>query len=886
VTTAERLSAALSDRYRIARELGSGGMATVYLADDLRHRRKVAIKVLRPELAASLGPERFLREIEVAAQLTHPHILPLHDSGAVDGFLFYVMPYIDGESLRTRLDRAGELPIPEAVRILREVADALSHAHALGVVHRDIKPDNVMLSGRHALVMDFGVAKAVSEATGKTTLTTAGVALGTPTYMAPEQAVADPHLDHRVDIYALGAMGYELIAGRPPFTGRSPQEVLSMHVTQAPDPVDRYRPAIPAALGDIIMRCLAKRPADRFQSADELVERLEPLSTPSGGITPTMTRPVKALVPLRSHRTWVIAGLAAILLLGAFGIGVLGNRTAEPVVLGRRTQVTIAPELELDPALSPDGKLIAYVSGSPATFRLFVRQVDGGTPVEVAPGGEAPQRAPRWSPDGSALLYAGPGGLYRVPALGGVPQQIIGADPAERRFPTSSDAAWSPDGRAIAYATGDSIVVRELATGLSRAIAGGQGFHLPAWSPDGRWIAVTQGATAFMFGGRFLGDLSPSRIVLVPSEGGAAIEIAGGGSLNVDPTWRSAGELFLISNRDGARDIYRLRIRRDGRPDGAPDRITTGLNPHSISIAADGSSLAYATFLETVNVWMLPASPSPGDVPRQLTTEQQIIEGFDISPDGRWIAFDSNRDGSQHIFRMPVAGGSVQRLTDGPWDDFLPTFSPDGRQLAFHSYRLGTRRVFTIGAEGGTPEQVTSAPGSQLQAAWAPDGNALVFDHRDATPGSGPGIHLVRRTADGWSEPVELARTRTSAVAGGPGPHVSSDGRLVAFIDADSLRVVPLAGGPVRTVFARSDESAIRANWAPDGKAVYVITEDSIGSALWHVPLAGAPRRVARLGERERQVTRYGFEIRDHGIYFTQGERQADISVVTLGRPE
>src|SRR5688500_18430983 len=201
---AARLAGALADRYRIERELGAGGMATVYLAEDIRHHRKVAIKVLRPELAASLGPERFLREIEVAARLTHPLILPLHDSGALDGFLFYVMPFIDGESLRTRLDRVGELPIADTVRILREVADALSHAHGLGVVHRDIKPDNVMLSGRHAMVMDFGVARAVSEATGRNALTTAGVALGTPTYMAPEQVAADPHLDHRVDLYALG----------------------------------------------------------------------------------------------------------------------------------------------------------------------------------------------------------------------------------------------------------------------------------------------------------------------------------------------------------------------------------------------------------------------------------------------------------------------------------------------------------------------------------------------------------------------------------------------------------------------------------------------------------------------------------------------------------
>ena len=258
-----RLTSALADRYRIERELGTGGMATVYLAQDVRHSRQVAVKVLKPELAASLGPDRFLREIEVAARLTHPHILPLHDSGAADGFLYYVMPYIDGESLRRRLDRAGELPIPEAVRVLREVADALAYAHEQGVVHRDIKPDNVLISGRHALVMDFGVAKAVSEATGRQALTTLGVALGTPAYMAPEQAAADPHVDHRADIYALGVMGYELVTGRPPFSGGSPQQVLAAHITTPPVPVTVHRPAVPERLANVIMRALEKKPADR-----------------------------------------------------------------------------------------------------------------------------------------------------------------------------------------------------------------------------------------------------------------------------------------------------------------------------------------------------------------------------------------------------------------------------------------------------------------------------------------------------------------------------------------------------------------------------------------------------------------------------------------------
>ncbi|MEP6745631.1 MAG: serine/threonine-protein kinase, partial [Gemmatimonadota bacterium] len=290
-TSLDRLTAALADRYIIERELGAGGMATVYLAEDLKHHRKVAVKVLRPDLAASLGAERFLREIAVAARLQHPHILPLHDSGEADGFLYYVMPYVEGESLRGRLAHSGELPIHDVVRILSEVADALAYAHGRGVVHRDIKPDNVMLSGRHALVVDFGVAKAVSEATGRQSLTTVGVALGTPAYMAPEQAAAEELIDHRADIYALGVMGYELLTGHPPFTGMSAQQVLAAHVTQAPVQLSERRAACPPALAAVVMRCLEKRPADRWQSAEEVTRQLDAMVTPSGGMPPTSAVP-------------------------------------------------------------------------------------------------------------------------------------------------------------------------------------------------------------------------------------------------------------------------------------------------------------------------------------------------------------------------------------------------------------------------------------------------------------------------------------------------------------------------------------------------------------------------------------------------------------------
>ncbi|MEO7251338.1 MAG: protein kinase, partial [Arenimonas sp.] len=330
MTTIEaRLTAALADRYRLEREIGAGGMATVYLAEDLKHQRKVAIKVLRPELAAALGPDRFMQEIAIAARLQHPHILAVHDSGEADGFLYYVMPYVEGESLRERLLRQGELPVHEAVRLLLEIADALAHAHASGVVHRDIKPENVMLSGRHALVMDFGVAKAVSEASARKFATTVGVALGTPAYMAPEQATADPNLDHRADIYALGVLGYELLTGRPPFIEGSPQQILAAHLTKAPEMITVHRPGIPPALAAVIMRALAKQPADRWQTAEELVTQLEPLTTPSGGITPAATRPLSAMVPsgrLKSRYASVGLALATIAVVAIL----LWNRQPAP----------------------------------------------------------------------------------------------------------------------------------------------------------------------------------------------------------------------------------------------------------------------------------------------------------------------------------------------------------------------------------------------------------------------------------------------------------------------------------------------------------------------------------------------------------------------------
>ena len=347
-----RIRNALAERYEIEREIGRGGMATVFRARDLRHKRAVAIKVLHADLAASVGADRFLREIETVAGLSHPHILPLFDSGEAGGFLYYVMPYVDGESLRARLERGGELPVAETVRVLGEVADALQYAHHRGVVHRDIKPENVLFSGRHALVTDFGVAKAVSASVSAQSFTTAGMAIGTPAYMAPEQAAADPQVDHRADLYALGVLGYEMLSGEPPFRGRSSQAILAAHMTQEPEPLDQRRSGAPVALTEVIMQLLAKRPADRPQSAEQVQRQLENMPVASG-TTRTASHPSQK----SEKRKAMLAGAAiAVVALVGTALAVRG-RGVESTLDPKRVVVASFENRTGDSSLDPIGDM-------------------------------------------------------------------------------------------------------------------------------------------------------------------------------------------------------------------------------------------------------------------------------------------------------------------------------------------------------------------------------------------------------------------------------------------------------------------------------------------------------------------------------------------------
>ncbi len=892
----DQLQRALGAPYRIERELGQGGMATVFLAEDLKHQRRVAVKVLRPELAAALGADRFTREIRIAAQLQHPHILPLLDSGEAGGFLYYVMPYVDGQSLRDRLTRQGELPVQEAVRLLVEVTDALAFAHAQGVVHRDIKPDNVLLSGRHALVMDFGVAKALAvsqrpggpEGTKVPTLglTSAGVAIGTPAYMAPEQATADPNLDHRVDIYAVGVMAYELLTGHTPFHGLTPQQMLAAQVTEQPAPMSRYRPSLSPALQAVVMRCLAKHPADRWQTAQELLAQLEPLMTPSGGVTPAQTVPVKAVTRLETAlgaKALLLAG-AALLALIAAAIGwVVTHRRPAEVVLGRRTQVTLDPGLELDPALSPDGKLVAYAAGPSGDAKLYVRQLDGGSTLAVTAGATGDLRRPQWTPDGARIAFQSPRGIELVAALGGTPRLLVPSPAPD----TAADLAWSPDGKRFVYRQGDSLFVRGTEGGAPRRLVAGRELYSPSWSPDGKWIAYVTGNAFYIYGPRSqLGNLAPSRIMVVPAGGGTPVLVTGENALNLSPIWLPAGrQLLFVSNRDGGRDVYRVTLSTRGIPEAEPERLTTGLNAATISLTPDGRRLAYSSFLQTSNVWALTVpkgAPAPASRARPVTTGNQIVESFDVSSDGRWLAFDTDRNGPADIYRRLLAGGEDERLTTDPADDFQPHYSRDGREINFHAFRGGTRDIFVMPAAGGEARPVIATPAQERNAGWSPDGRRISF----ASDVTGRfEVYTVQRAGDGWGKPAQLTRT------GGIFPFWSPDGRTIAYSWNSGVELVPADGGerrplPMTGSIAGRQSDAFASTWAPDSRHVYtVVSTDTMPfQTMWSVPIdGGAPRPVIHFDDPLATFGRGAFAARDSTIYFALLRSESDVWVAEVG---
>jgi eukaryotic-like serine/threonine-protein kinase len=879
------LAAALSDRYRLERELATGGMAVVYLARDLKHDRDVALKVLKADVAAAIGGDRFLAEIRTTARLKHPHILPLFDSGAAAGALFYVMPFVEGESLRARVRRSGALPLGEVVAILRQVADALAYAHAHGVIHRDVKADNVLVADGQAFLADFGVARAFAPVDPGATVTRTTAVLGTPAYMAPEQFVGGT-VDQRVDLYAFGALAYELLTGAPPFSTISP-EVAAAQLTQPPEEIAKRRRDVPPPLAALVMRCLEKSPASRPAQMQEVIAVLDGLG-----------RRVAAEGARRRRRLWAAAA-AVIVMAGVFWYRDARVDTGPALRAGRLTHVTTDAGLELDPALSPDGRMLAYVAGPPGHMRIFVRELAGGraVPLLEAPS-DVTQRWPQWSPDGAQLVFeagrpsiislktltAGLGGLFTTTPIGGSARSLPlpGVPGGQASSPT-----WSPDGTRLAFSDGEALYVMPAdGQGPAKRVASGVDVHGPRWSPDGSRLAYVTDGSVFTFGADGLGNVGNTTLMVLTFATGDTVKLTDGNTLDTSPAWMpDSRTLLFISSRGGGRDVYSVRLAVNGQPDGEPRRLTSGASAHGISVARDGSLLLYSSYAPSANVWSIdiPGSgaASVADA-QQVTFGNEKIEKLTVSKDGLWLAYDSDVNGTADVWKMRLAGGRPEQVTRGPNHKFVNDWSPDGSELVFHSMQPGGQRdLFVVSADGTHVERVTDGPAEEQHAGWSADGNAIVFD---STPHSGGGTQafIVRRAQRGapWSRPQQLTHN------GSTDPKWSPRDPLIAFCIDGQLRVIAPDGSGERVlVDSRTDGGDPQyAVWSPDGQTIYYKSYDQERrSSIRGVPVGGGPSRLlVRFDLASRRSSRREFATDGRRFFFTVATDESDIWALEL----
>jgi Tol biopolymer transport system component len=861
-----RLNEALEGRYRIERELGEGGMARVYLAEDLRHERKVALKVLRPELAAVVGAERFLAEIRTTANLQHPHILPLFDSGEAGGFLFYVMPYVGGVSLRDRLDREHQLPVDEAMRIATNVAEALDYAHKQGVIHRDIKPANVLLQSGKPVVSDFGIALAVGAAGGGR-LTETGVSLGTPHYMSPEQATGDVNVGPTADVYALGCVLYEMLVGHPPHTGRTAQAVLGSIITGSPDPVAKHRATVPANVDAVIRRALEKVPADRFASAQDIGREL---ANPAFRHGDPVTGPGAAS---RLSRLVALAGWATAVLL-AVVLGVSGFQADPPTRL-TRASIQLPPEEMWDPRgghleLSSDGSVLVYRGvGEGGNSMLWVRRWDNlhATPL---PGSERGWE-PAISPDGTEVVFDTPGPPVYVVSLGG---------------------------------------------GQRRTVAEGS-YCCPSWSSDGEWIYLSD-ISGFAEGGA----KQLRGVRRVPATGGAVEEVTSidGLHLLTDPLPGDRGLLMMERSAEADEDWVVVldfasgeltRLALGTAPRYSPTGHVLYVDPQRRLIAAPfdlrtltltGPGIVLADNLATLSTGngffsvsesgriVYLTQPSVGGAgqlvpvrvrrdgtvatidPGWSMTGSASFTSIGLSPDGGRLAVSiQDAEGRWDLWVKSLDRGALSRTTFAGTTNFRATWSGDGQRLTFpgDAAATGDLNVWTARADGtGSPAMVLDREATISEAFYSPDGAWLVFREGTDVAGThgrlvgtvgGQGDIFAMRTDDGTVVPL----VATDFLA--HSPTLSPDGRWLAYVadltgrsevyvspfpDTGSGRQQVSVSGGVEPVWAHSGRELFYRNGADEMVAVAVSTgegfrvegEEILFAAGAYLPGVGHPQ--------------------------------------------
>jgi len=808
----ERLTIALAGRYRLERLLGQGGMATVYLAHDLKHDRQVALKVLKPELAAVLGAERFVVEIKTTAALSHPHILPLFDSGEADGFLYYVMPFVEGETLRARLNRETQLGVDDAVRLTREIAEALAYAHSRGVIHRDIKPENILLQGGRAMVADFGIALAVSAAAGDR-MTETGLSLGTPHYMSPEQATAEKELTGRSDVYSLASVCYEMLAGEPPHMGNSAQQIIMKIITDRPRPVSELRGSVPPHVAAALAKALEKLPADRFETAEAFSEALaNPSFTAASkwgmGVPHTLppARPAAATIAAVGVAGLAVGAVVAVLLRAPTPpVETLRFETPAPAGM----EFSRERDQDVPFALSPDGRHMAYVlrSATRATNQLYLRSLEQLEPTLISTAVHA--ASPFFSPDGRWIGYFvdSEHSLYKVPVSGG-PAVRLASDVAQ----FSSSGHWSSDDW-IYYTSTGGVLSRVRGTGGAPTVVtsanGVRWRGAPFALPGGRMVIVSTCAAS---SNCVAGDVE---VVDIPT-GDTRVLVRG-----AHRAWYLGDGILAYAVEDGA--VFGVPFDAErGELAGEAVLILSGVSTLApgvsrLHVTASGSmiyqrSMGGASEIDVVEVDRR-GRPSarirlegPFRTPRYAPTGDRLVLSRD---DGNvptlWI-FDVAA-----ATLAPVAAGEAGTR---------PAWSPDGGTIAFLGIGSGEAAIKTVRADAGGAAEPLLNTESAGTPSYSRDGMWLIYDGALGLPETGEDVYAVRvdvpvseRTPQAV---VSSAATEESGV-------VSPDGRWIAYTSNES-GITQVFVRPFRREGGRWLVSAAAAGgplWSSDREIVY-----------------------------------------------------------------
>ncbi len=860
MTDLDRLTTALSDRYSIERELGAGGMATVYLAQDVKHDRKVAVKVLRPELAAVIGAERFLSEIKTTANLQHPHILALHDSGEADSFLYYVMPYIDGESLRDRLDREKQLPVDDAVRLASQVASALDYAHRHQVIHRDIKPENILLQDDAALVADFGIALAASKA-GGTRMTETGMSLGTPTYMSPEQAMGDRELTARSDVYALGATLYEMLTGEPPFGGPTAQAIVAKVMTDDPRPPTELRRSVPLAVNGAVIKALEKLPADRFGTASEFAAALS---------DPSMSMSSAAIaLPGASAADWrqrlavplLVAVGVLVLLLGwamsrssisdspvmRFALGFADDEALFYSGLGNLPRVDILPDGAGLVYVGVDSALMTLAdrssSASSGGWKLWYRPFDqlNARPIPGTEGGWAPAV----SPGGTqvAFLTAGTNPQIKVISLAGGPPLVVSESES------AGDLAWGPDGW-LYFIDETGLILQRVSAG------GGEIEHVttlqaplgityshPLLLPNGRGVIAVASQT-----GEFteLADRTTDLTANVTDEL-HFLDLESGESRGsvpgVDALYAASGHLVYLTAAGTlmAAPFDQGKLALSGQPKALISGVSVRANGwNDLGLSLNGT-LVYTTsgFNAPERIVWVTRAGQVRMVDENWTREIEF-EAVAASPSGELLAVEVTPPTSNKsdIWIKQLDTGPLSRLTFSVFNNRNPVWTPDGQSVTFISERekdgLWNKRADGSGSE----ELVLESDRAIITAEWSQSGEWLVISA--GSPGSDD-ILAFRPDVD--SAPIPIIASPFHEFE----PALSPDGRYLAYVsDESGQREVYIRPFPNTDdgKWLISGGGGIEPAWSADGLELFF--RSLTGQSIHVVDLSRGPSSVLR----------------------------------------